>query len=49
MGTCENCGKESVHIMNGLCPDCLAEKWGGIVEKSPMVSLQTLFKIEEGA
>lgn len=28
--------------MNGMCVDCLADKWGEIVEKSPMVSPQTL-------
>ena len=24
--------------MNGMCIDCFADKWGDIIEKSPMVS-----------
>ena len=43
MSICKDCGEESEHIMNELCPDCLANKWGEIVEKSPMVSPRSLF------
>ena len=41
---CDDCGNWAEHIVNGLCPDCLADKWGDIVEKSPMVSPDSLYK-----
>lgn len=44
---CSICGThlgEEHPQMNGKCVDCLAEKWGEIIEKSPMVSPQTLYK-----
>lgn len=39
----EHLGEEHPQI-NGMCVDCLADKWGEIVEESPMVSPQTLYK-----
>ena len=47
MGKCKNCGEKSEHIINGLCPDCLADKWGDIVEESPMISPNSLYRTEE--
>lgn len=44
---CSICGEhlsEEHPQINGMCVDCLADKWGEIVEESPMVSPQTLYK-----
>ena len=30
--------------MNGMCIDCFADKWGDIVERSPMVSPHMLYQ-----
>ncbi|CAD6494574.1 MAG: hypothetical protein LAKADJCE_00844 [Candidatus Argoarchaeum ethanivorans] len=38
-------GEEHPQI-NGMCIDCLADKWGEIVEESPMASPQTLYNKE---
>lgn len=40
----EPLGKEDFQI-NDMCVNCLADKWGEIVEKSPMVSPQTLYNL----
>ena len=47
LSECSICGEplgEEPPQMNGMCIDCLADKWGEIVEESPMVSPQTLHK-----
>ena len=44
---CNVCGAhlgEEHPQMNDMCVDCLADEWGEIIEKSPMVSPQTLYK-----
>jgi len=46
---CKSCGmhlNEEHPQLNDLCIDCFAETWGELVEKSPMASPQTLYKIE---
>ena len=44
---CNVCGThlgEEHPQMNDNCVDCLADQWGEIIEKSPMVSPQALYK-----
>ncbi len=41
---CKDCGRQSEHIVHGPCPDCLADKWGDIVEISPMISPRSLIR-----
>lgn len=46
---CKSCGihlGEEHHQLNDMCIECFADGWGELVEKSPMVSPQTLYEID---
>ena len=44
---CKKCGvtlEEDEPQQNGLCVDCFAEEWGGLVEISPIASPRILLE-----
>ncbi len=46
---CKSCGMqlgEEHPQLNDMCIECFADSWGELVEISPMISPQTLYKIE---
>lgn len=43
---CKSCGIHLGEEVNDMCIECFADGWGELVERSPMVSPQTIYKID---
>jgi len=47
MGRCNDCGNWSEDIVDGLCPDCLEDRWEQMTEDIVMFDPDPLFEMKK--